>query len=160
MVSNCKPPLLMHPDSIVRGTTSKEIVQMAKEVGALKVIFASCAPPIRNPNVYGIDMPSRQELVAHGRTNDQISTEIGADLVIYQEMEDLIRSCAELSDTGITEFDCSVFNGRYVTGGVDDAYLDRLERLRSDNAKAKKLGKGLEEVEFQAQGGCAGPMSE
>lgn len=132
---------------------------MAKDVGALKVIFASCAPPIRFSNVYGIDMPSRHELVAHNRTTDEIATEIGADLVIYQEMQDLVRSCQELNE-GIESFDCSVFNGEYVTGGVDAAYLDRLERLRNDNAKAKKLGKGLEEAEFQIEGGCAGPMSE
>lgn len=132
---------------------------MAKDVGALKVIFASCAPPIRFSNVYGIDMPSRHELVAHDRTTEEISTEIGADLVIYQEMQDLIQSCRELNPS-IGQFDCSVFNGEYVTGGVDAAYLDRLERLRNDNAKAKKLAKGLKEEEFQVEGGCAGPMSK
>lgn len=132
---------------------------MAKDVGAKKVIFASCAPPIRYSNVYGIDMPSRHELVAHDRTTEEIATEIGADLVIYQEMQDLIRSCREINPE-ITSFDCSVFNGEYVTGGVDAAYLDRLERLRNDNAKAKKLGKKLEEVQFETEGGCMGPMSE
>jgi amidophosphoribosyltransferase len=132
---------------------------MAKDVGARKVIFASCAPPIRYSNVYGIDMPSRHELVAHDRTTEEISTEIGADLVIYQEMQDLIRSCRELNES-ITSFDCSVFNGEYVTGGVDAAYLDRLERLRNDNAKAKKMGQGLEEAVVEIEGGCMGPMSQ
>jgi amidophosphoribosyltransferase len=84
--------VLLVDDSVVRGTTSKEIIQMAREAGAKKVYFASCAPPIRYPNVYGIDMPSRQELVAYGRTNEQIAEEIGADGVIYLELDKLIHS--------------------------------------------------------------------
>lgn len=146
-------------DSIVRGTTSKEIVQMAKDVGALKVIFASCAPPIRYSNVYGIDMPSRKELVAYGRTEKEVAEHIGADLVIYQELNDLVESCREWNQE-IKQFDCSVFTGEYVTGGVDQSYIERLERLRSDNAKAKKMGQKLEEVEYKVEGGCNGPMSE
>jgi len=129
--------VLLVDDSIVRGTTSKEIVQMAKDVGAKKVVFASCAPPIRYSNVYGIDMPSRVELVAHRRTNAEIAKAIGADLVIYNTLPDLIRSCRVLNPAIEQQFECSVFTGEYVTGGVDAEYLDRLEMLRNDNAKRK-----------------------
>jgi len=123
-------------DSIVRGTTSREIIQMAKDVGAKKVIVASCAPPIRYPNVYGIDMPSRAELVAHGRTTDEIAEAIGADLVIFQTLPDLVASVRQLNPV-IERFECSVFSGEYVTGGVDGVYLDHLESTRSDNMKIK-----------------------
>ncbi|KAL8286329.1 hypothetical protein RQP46_004817 [Phenoliferia psychrophenolica] len=128
--------VLLVDDSIVRGTTSKEIIQMARDAGAKKVIMASCAPPIRFPNVYGIDMPSRHELVAHERTEAEISSEIGADLVIFQTLPDLIKSCSQFNPS-LTEFDCSVFTGKYVTGGVDEDYLAGLETMRSDNAKRK-----------------------
>ncbi|GAA5885311.1 hypothetical protein JCM6882_009564 [Rhodosporidiobolus microsporus] len=128
--------VLIVDDSIVRGTTSKEIIQMARDAGAAKVIMASCAPPIRYPNVYGIDMPSRKELVAFGRTEEQISEYIGADLTIFQTLDDLVQSCTQFNPA-ITQFDCSVFNGEYCTGGVDDAYLQHIEDLRNDNAKAK-----------------------
>ncbi|GAA5868726.1 hypothetical protein JCM1840_004371 [Sporobolomyces johnsonii] len=128
--------VLIVDDSIVRGTTSKEIIQMARDAGAKKVIMASCAPPIRFPNVYGIDMPSRKELVAHNRTEEEISEYIGADLVIFQTLPDLVHSCAQFNPA-ITQFDCSVFTGEYVTGGVDAAYLAGLEQQRSDNAKLK-----------------------
>ncbi|KAI9445964.1 nucleophile aminohydrolase [Lactarius indigo] len=111
--------------SIVRGTTSREIIQMAKDVGSKKVIMASCAPPIRYPNVYGIDMPSRAELEA-----------IGADLVIFQSLPDLVTSVRQLNPS-IERFECSVFDGEYVTGGVDAAYLDHLEGIRSENMKTK-----------------------
>ncbi|KAG8904510.1 amidophosphoribosyltransferase [Tulasnella sp. 403] len=133
--------VLLVDDSIVRGTTSKEIIQMAKDAGARKVIFASCAPPIRYSNVYGIDMPSRTELVAHGRTEEQIAEYIGADVVIYQTLPDLIDSVQQLNTT-LDGFDCSVFNGFYVTGHVDETYFAHLERLRSDNAKMKQLSNG------------------
>lgn len=145
-------------DSIVRGTTSQEIVQMAKDVGAKGVIFASCAPPIRHCNVYGIDMPSRSELVAHGRNVEEISKVIGADLVIYQTLEDLVDSCRQLNPK-LEQFDCSVFTGQYVTGDINDAYLDNVEKLRNDKAKAKKQTTFQPEVEQEAQG-CSGPMSE
>ncbi|KAJ8078986.1 amidophosphoribosyltransferase [Marasmius tenuissimus] len=102
--------VLIVDDSIVRGTTSKEIVQMAKDVGAKNVIVASCAPPIRFPNVYGIDMPSRSELVAHGRDDHSIASAIGADLVIFQTMPDLVESVRQLN-RNIKAFDCSVFTG-------------------------------------------------
>jgi len=128
--------VLLVDDSIVRGTTSKEIVQMAKDVGAKKVIVASCAPPIRYPNVYGIDMPARTELVAHGRTTEDIATAIGADLVIFQTLPDLIASVRQWNPN-ITEFDCSVFTGHYVTGDVDEKYLRGLERMRADHVKGK-----------------------
>ncbi len=109
---------------------------MAKDVGAKKVIMASCAPPIRYPNVYGIDMPSRAELVAHGRTTDGVAEAIGADLVVFQTLEDLVASVRGLNPS-IEKFECSVFSGEYVTGGVDQAYLDHLESIRSDNMKNK-----------------------
>jgi len=131
--------VLLVDDSIVRGTTSKEIIQMARDVGAKKVIMASCAPPIRYSNVYGIDMPSRHELVAHGRTEEEIAAAIGADLVIFQKLEDLVESCRKFN-TAIDTFDCSVFTGEYVTGGVDAAYLDHIQALREDSAKSKKAG--------------------
>ncbi|KAG6832070.1 hypothetical protein H0H92_005492 [Tricholoma furcatifolium] len=128
--------VLLVDDSIVRGTTSKEIIQMAKDVGAKKVIVASCAPPIRYPNVYGIDMPSRSELVAHGRTTEEIATAIGADLVIFQSLPDLEESVRHLNPS-ITAFDCSVFTGEYVTGSVSEEYLNHLEGLRADNMRTK-----------------------
>ena len=127
--------LITQTDSIVRGTTSKEIIRMAREVGAKKVILASCAPPIRHSNVYGIDMPSRRELVAYQRTIPDIAKEIGADLVIYQTLQDLVASVRQLNPA-IGRFDCSVFTGDYVTGGVDEAYLSGLEEKRSDSVKA------------------------
>ncbi|KAI0291190.1 putative ADE4-amidophosphoribosyltransferase [Multifurca ochricompacta] len=131
--------VLIVDDSIVRGTTSREIIQMAKDVGAKKVIMASCAPPIRYPNVYGIDMPSRAELVAHGRTTEQVADAIGADLVIFQTLPDLVASVRQLNPS-IELFECSVFSGEYVTGGVDAKYLDHLEIVRSDNMKTKATG--------------------
>ncbi|KAF5330463.1 hypothetical protein D9619_005399 [Psilocybe cf. subviscida] len=124
--------------SIVRGTTSKEIVQMAKDVGAKKVIVASCAPPIRYPNVYGIDMPSPTELVAHGRDDSEIADAIGADLVIFQTLPDLVQSVRQFQPS-IKTFDCSVFTGEYITGGVDEKYLKHIDRLRADNARGKEL---------------------
>jgi len=128
--------VLIVDDSIVRGTTSKEIVQMAKDVGAKRVIVASCAPPIRYSNVYGIDMPSRSELVAHDRDTESIATAIGADLVVFQTLPDLVSSVRQFNPK-ITTFDCSVFTGDYVTGGVDEAYLAHIEGLRADNVKGK-----------------------
>ena len=108
---------------------------MAREVGAKKVILASCAPPIRHSNVYGIDMPSRSELVAHERSIPDIAKEIGADLVIYQTLPDLVASVRQFNPA-IGTFDCSVFTGEYVTGGVDETYLSGLEETRADKLKA------------------------
>ncbi|KAI9486222.1 MAG: phosphoribosyltransferase-like protein [Benjaminiella poitrasii] len=126
--------VLLVDDSVVRGTTSKEIIQMAREAGAKKVYFASCAPPIRYPNVYGIDMPTRQELVAYGRSEDEIAAEIGADKVIYEDLDALIHSVRSFNPT-IKAFDTSVFDGQYVTGDVDESYFDYIEGLRSDEVK-------------------------
>ncbi|KAF9514459.1 hypothetical protein BS47DRAFT_1328868 [Hydnum rufescens UP504] len=128
--------VLLVDDSIVRGTTSKEIIQMAKDVGAKKVIVASCAPPIRHSNVYGIDMPSPAELVAYGRTTPEIAEAIGADLVIFQTLPDLIASVQQFNPS-LKAFDCSVFSGEYVTGGVNEEYLSRIDTMRSENAKRK-----------------------
>lgn len=150
--------VMLVDDSIVRGTTSREIIQMAKDVGAKKVIFASCAPPIRYSNVYGIDMPSPLELVAHGRTTEEITEHVGADLVIYQTLEDLIESCRQFNPS-IKSFDCSVFTGEYVTGGVDERYLEHLEKLRSDKAQARKRQSVVEDVDMMSES-CNGPMSE
>ncbi|UOH80038.1 amidophosphoribosyltransferase [Cryptococcus neoformans] len=151
--------VMLVDDSIVRGTTSKEIVQMAKDVGAKKVVFASCAPPIRQvsySNVYGIDMPSPEELVAHNRTTEEIAKHIGVDLVIYQTLDDLVASCKQFNPS-IKQFDCSVFTGEYVTGGVDDKYLEHLMKLRNDKAKAKKIQTVVEQPEVQIS--CSGPMN-
>ncbi|EIW68909.1 amidophosphoribosyltransferase [Tremella mesenterica] len=149
--------VMLVDDSIVRGTTSEEIVQMAKDVGAKKVVFASCAPPIRYSNVYGIDMPSPHELVAHNRTTEEVAQHIGADLVIYQTLEDLVWSCRQFNPR-IEHFDCSVFTGEYVTGGVDERYLEHLEKLRNDKAKLKKRLSMMEEMEVLADS-CNGPMN-
>lgn len=108
---------------------------MARGVGAKKIILASCAPPIRSSNVYGIDMPSRRELVAYQRTVPDVAKEIGADLVIYQTLPDLVASVRQFNPA-IETFDCSVFTGEYITGGVDEAYLGGLEEKRADNVKA------------------------
>jgi amidophosphoribosyltransferase len=128
--------VMLVDDSIVRGTTSKEIIQMARDAGAKAVVMASCAPPIRFPNVFGIDMPSRKELVAHNRTEEEIARDIGADKVVFQTLEHLIQSCTAFNPE-ITQFDCSVFNGQYITGGVDEEYLEKLENRRGD-LKSKK----------------------
>jgi amidophosphoribosyltransferase len=123
--------VLLVDDSIVRGTTSREIVQMARDSGAKKVFFASLRPPVRYPNVYGIDMPTRGELIATGRTEQEIATLIGADAVIYQDLEALIEDVRALNPE-IKRFDCSCFDGVYVTGDVSEAYLASVEAARSD----------------------------
>jgi amidophosphoribosyltransferase len=142
-------------DSIVRGTTSKEIIQMAKDVGAKKVIVASCAPPIRFSNVYGIDMPSRHELVAYNRDEEAIAQEIGADLVIFQTLPDLISSVRQFNPS-IEQFDCSVFTGEYVTGGVDAGYLEHIESLRADAVKGKMQGGDIGALEGKGGGAVSG----
>ena len=128
--------VLLVDDSIVRGTTSRQIVQMARDVGAKKVYFASAAPPVRYPNVYGIDMPAASELVAHGRTEDEVCEYIGADRLIFQDLDALIDAVQKKSKSKVTRFDTSVFSGEYVTGGIDGDYLARLEAERNDQAKA------------------------
>lgn len=129
--------VLLVDDSVVRGTTSQQIIEMAREMGAKKVYFASAAPAVRYPNVYGIDMPSATELVAHGRTDDEVGAAIGADRMIYLTLDNLIKS-TQGGDIKIDQFDCSVFDGKYITGDIDDAYLARLEQARNDDEMNKK----------------------
>ncbi len=126
--------VLLVDDSIVRGNTSREIVQMARDAGARKVLFASAAPPVRYPNVYGIDMPTRTELIAANRTEDEIRAEIGADELIYQDLEALIASVRAVNPA-ISSFETSCFSGYYITGDVTAEYLDRVESLRGDAPK-------------------------
>jgi amidophosphoribosyltransferase len=126
--------VLLVDDSIVRGTTSREIIQMARDAGAKKVYFASAAPPVRFPNVYGIDMPTASELVANGLSEAEIREALGADRLIFQDLEDLKDSVRE-GNPKLEHFDCSVFNGEYVTKDVSRDYLDQLELFRSDAAK-------------------------
>jgi amidophosphoribosyltransferase len=121
--------VLVVDDSIVRGTTSREIVQMAREAGANKVFFASSAPPVRFPNVYGIDMPTRTELVATGRTEEEIARHIGADAVVYQDL-DALKAAVREANPGLTRFEASCFDGHYVTGDVTSEYLAEVEQRR------------------------------
>ncbi len=131
--------VLLVDDSIVRGTTSRQIIQMAREAGARKVYLASAAPPVRYPNVYGIDMPAASELIASGRTVEQVQQEIGADKLIYQDLDDLERAVRG-KNTRLAGFDSSCFSGRYVTG-LEDGYLEALEASRSDSVRmARRAG--------------------
>lgn len=129
--------VLLVDDSIVRGTTSEQIVTMAKEAGAVEVYFASAAPAIRYPNVYGIDMPTKRELIAYDRTNDEICKLIGADALIYQDLKDLEDSVRE-ENPELKDFEDSVFTGHYITPGVDEEYFAYLDKQRSDDAKADR----------------------
>ncbi|MDH5613308.1 MAG: phosphoribosyltransferase family protein, partial [Gammaproteobacteria bacterium] len=126
--------VLLVDDSIVRGTTSRQIIQMAREAGANKVYMASAAPPVRYPNVYGIDMPATDEFVAHNRTVEEIAEVIGADWLIYQDLDDLIEAVRK-GNPELKEFDCSCFNGEYITNDVDGEYFRRLQSKRNDAAK-------------------------
>lgn len=126
--------VLLVDDSIVRGTTSQKILEMVRSVGAKKVYLASAAPEIRYPNVYGIDMPVANELIAYNRTVEEIAKAIGADRVIFQDLTDLIDSITE-QNPNIKNFECSVFNGKYVTEGINDNYLSLLERQQNDREK-------------------------
>ena len=127
--------VMLVDDSIVRGTTSKEIVQMARDSGAKKVYFASASPAIRFPNIYGIDMPAAHELIAHGRTEAEVAKEIGADRLVYQELDDLIEA-VRVGNPDLKKFDCSVFTGKYITG-ESDKYFSDLEEKRNDAKKQK-----------------------
>jgi len=129
--------VLLIDDSIVRGTTSAQIIDLAREAGARRVYFASAAPPVRFPNVYGIDMPAASELVAAGRTEQEVADLIGADKLIYQDLVDLVRACQH-HDSEVHQFDTSCFSGEYVTGDVTPAYLARLQEERSDQAKERR----------------------
>ncbi|HUD42923.1 MAG TPA: amidophosphoribosyltransferase [Dokdonella sp.] len=131
-----KKAVLLVDDSIVRGTTSKQIIQMAREAGARKVYFASAAPPVRYPNIYGIDMPAAAELVAHGRSEAEIQEILGTDWLIYQDLDDLIAAVMDGNEE-LAQFDASCFTGQYITG-VEPTYLRELELGRSDEAKAQR----------------------
>jgi amidophosphoribosyltransferase len=130
--------VLLVDDSIVRGTTSREIVQMAREAGAKKVIFASAAPPVIYPNVYGIDMPTRDELIAYGRTTEEVCREITADALVYQDLDALKQAVTDVNPA-LTSFEASCFDGIYITGDVSRDYLDRLEYARHHPTKSAPL---------------------
>ncbi|MEO0662214.1 MAG: amidophosphoribosyltransferase, partial [Planctomycetota bacterium] len=131
--------VLLVDDSIVRGTTCEQLIHMAREAGAKRVYFASASPPVRHPNVYGIDMPTRAELVASGLEVDEIARTIGADWLVYQDLDDLCQASRDGNER-LDEFDCSVFDGEYVTGDVTEEYLAWLAQTRSDAAKEKERG--------------------
>ncbi len=141
--------VMLVDDSIVRGTTCQQIIEMARDAGANKVYFASAAPPVRYPNVYGIDMPTASELIAHGRSEEEVQELIGADWLLYQDLDDLVACSAEGSPN-VQAFDCSVFTGDYITGDVDQPYLDRLQAERSDSSKSKR------EAKFRGEGALIG----
>lgn len=144
--------VLLVDDSIVRGTTSEQIIEMARDSGAKKVYIVSAAPEIRFPNVYGIDMPSANELIAHGRDNDAICKQIGADALIFQTLDDLVEA-VRCGNPDIVKFEASVFNGEYVTGDIDQQYLDFLESMRSDDAKVQReIQQDLANLELHNEG--------
>lgn len=132
--------VLLVDDSIVRGTTCHEIIQMARDAGARKVFFASAAPPVKYPNVYGIDMPVRSELIASGHSVEEVRDIIGADRLIFQDLDDLIDAVKDTKHSRVEGFDCAVFNGCYITGQINEAYLDYLQEQRSETAKTGKKG--------------------
>ena len=136
--------MLLVDDSIVRGTTSREIVQMARDAGARKVYMASAAPPVRYPNVYGIDMPTPTELVAHNRTVEQIRQEIGCDALIYQDVEGMKRAVNSLNPA-LKGFDASCFDGVYVTGDVTAETIAMM-----NSARTETTGKNAEEGDLDA----------
>lgn len=139
--------VLLVDDSIVRGTTSRQIINMAREAGANKVYFASAAPPVRFPNVYGIDMPTPQELIAHDKSDEEITRFIGADKLIYQGLDDLVEAVRR-GNPKIQCFDTSVFSGEYITGDVTGAYLASLAEERSDEAKQKRQRETRQVIEM------------
>ena len=140
--------VLLVDDSIVRGTTSQQIIQMARDAGANRVYFASASPPVRYPNVYGIDMPAASELVAHGRGEEQIREVLGADRLIFQDLEDLIDAVQKQGKSDVDRFDTSVFDSDYVTGDVTEAYLQHLEVMRNDAAKEARRNLGESIIEL------------
>ena len=144
--------VLLVDDSIVRGTTSREIVQMARDSGAKRVIFASAAPPVKFPNVYGIDMPTRNELIAYGRSDEEVCREITADALVYQDIDALKRSISDINPL-LKTFEASCFDGVYVTGDISRDYLDRIEFARNnpkptnEDAARTQLNLNLAQVE-------------
>ena len=130
--------VLLVDDSIVRGTTCEQIIEMAREAGAKKVYFASAAPEVRYPNVYGIDMPAKEEFIAHNRSVEEIQQAIGADWLVYQDLQDLVEATCDGTDVNY-DFDCSVFNGEYITGDINEQYLDDLQAMRNDANKKQKV---------------------
>lgn len=143
--------VLLVDDSIVRGTTSEQIIQMARDSGANNVYMVSAAPEVRFPNVYGIDMPSANELIAHGREVDEICKIIGADELIFQDLDDLVAAVS-VGNSDIKQFETSVFNAHYVTNDVDQAYLEYLESLRGDDAKNELELQDLANLEIHNEG--------
>jgi amidophosphoribosyltransferase len=141
--------VLLVDDSIVRGTTSREIVQMARDSGAKKVIFASAAPPVIYPNVYGIDMPTRDELIAYGRTTEEVCKEITADYLVYQDIDALKQSITDVNPK-LTKFEASCFDGIYVTGDVSPDYLDKLEYNRHNPKPAAAEDTGRTQLNLNA----------
>ena len=137
--------VLLIDDSIVRGTTSKRIIEMTRSTGAKKVFFASAAPPVKYPNVYGIDMPASSELIASGKSEEELADFIGADWLIYQTLDDLIEA-VKFDETGVQAFDTSCFSGEYVTNDISQKYLKSLESKRSDDAirESEQLRKQIE----------------
>lgn len=134
--------VLLVDDSIVRGTTSEQIIEMARDAGAKKVYFASAAPPVRFPNVYGIDMPAAHELIAHNRDEEEVCRELGADRIIYQDLADLVDA-VQKGNMEIKHFDTSCFDHQYITGDIDDAYLRKIEALRNDSVKIEQKAEAL-----------------
>ena len=130
--------VLLVDDSIVRGTTSREIVQMARDSGAKKVYFASASPAIRYPNIYGIDMPAAHELIAHGRTEEEVAAEIGADKLIYQDLDRLLDAVTA-GNKNLTKFDCSVFTGQYITGESDNYFIELEDRRNEEKQQEEKM---------------------
>ncbi|BBP03651.1 amidophosphoribosyltransferase [Sulfuriferula plumbiphila] len=147
--------VLLVDDSIVRGTTSREIVQMARDAGARQVFFASAAPPVRFPNVYGIDMPTRQELLATGRNDAEIAREIGADALIYQDIAALVDAVRELNPA-LQHFDASCFNGEYVTGDITEEYLALIESLRCNPGRKDVNGMDTLQLDLNLVAGGRG----
>ncbi len=139
--------VLLVDDSIVRGTTSQQIIEMARDAGANKVYMASAAPAVRFPNVYGIDMPAVEELIAHGRTDDEVGESIGADWMIYQDIEDLVAA-VQKGNVKIKEFDCSCFNGQYVTNNISVDYLDQIKARRNDSALSQSEASRFEGMDL------------
>ncbi|MEM9387370.1 MAG: amidophosphoribosyltransferase [Pseudomonadota bacterium] len=152
--------VLLVDDSIVRGTTSRQIIEMVREAGAKRVYFASAAPPVRHPNVYGIDMPTPHELIAHGRSNEEICKALGADWLVYQELEDLVDA-VKWKTSPVQEFDTSCFSGEYVTGDITEEYLHWLHESRSDDAKIRRaLGPTPTRSSAAAPGDGAGAAAD